>query len=124
MKCIPHDHAQKNTLVEVRTSVPLEGKAEIMSLVEPGHPKGAIIVKHNNNVTTIAAGVAVLEQVWAEEAVIELFNMGEWLHQALQSVSNEAGSILRITGARSLMTLHLVPKRSASLRMCRTVVLT
>jgi glutamate-1-semialdehyde 2,1-aminomutase len=93
------------------------GKAEIMSLIEPGHPGGAYHSgTYNNNVTTMATGVAVLEQVWTEQAAAELFKMGEWLQKALQLVSNEAGSSLRVTGLGSLMTLHFSAKdiRSAA----------
>ncbi|KAH6712453.1 glutamate-1-semialdehyde 2,1-aminomutase family protein [Leptodontidium sp. MPI-SDFR-AT-0119] len=93
------------------------GKEEIMSIIEPGHPGGAYHSgTYNNNVTTMAAGVAVLEQVWTETAATELYAMGEWLQKELDRVSKEAGSILRVTGVGSLMTLHFSTKdvRSAA----------
>lgn len=91
------------------------GKAEIMSIIEPGHPGGAYHSgTYNNNVTTMAAGVAVLEEVWTEEAASTLFKMGEWLQAELQRVSKEAGSTLKVTGVGSLMTLHFSTKEVRS----------
>ncbi|KUJ19458.1 beta-transaminase [Mollisia scopiformis] len=83
------------------------GKNEIMSIIEPGHPGGAYHSgTYNNNVTTMAAGVAVLEQVWTKEAADDLYKMGEWLQKELERASKEAGSTLKVTGVGSLMTLH------------------
>ncbi|CZR61354.1 related to acetylornithine aminotransferase [Phialocephala subalpina] len=91
------------------------GKTEIMSIIEPGHPGGAYHSgTYNNNVTTMAAGVAVLEQVWTEQAASDLYNMGEWLQHELQRVSKEAGSTLKVTGVGSLMTLHFSSKEVRS----------
>ncbi|KAH7348426.1 glutamate-1-semialdehyde 2,1-aminomutase family protein [Rhexocercosporidium sp. MPI-PUGE-AT-0058] len=93
------------------------GKEDIMGIIEPGHPGGAYHSgTYNNNVTTMAAGVAVLEQVWTDTAATELYAMGEWLQKELERVSKEAGSILRVTGVGSLMTLHFSTKdvRSAA----------
>jgi glutamate-1-semialdehyde 2,1-aminomutase len=81
------------------------GKDEIMSIIEPSHPGGAYHSgTYNNNVTTMAAGVAVLEDVWTEKAANDLFEMGQWLQDELQKVA--AGTILQVTGIGSLMTLH------------------
>ncbi|KAK0121733.1 hypothetical protein ONS95_010019 [Cadophora gregata] len=83
------------------------GRDDIMSIIEPGHPGGAYHSgTYNNNVTTMAAGVAVLEQVWTETAASDLYAMGEWLQKEIKEVSTEAGSILRVTGIGSLITLH------------------
>jgi glutamate-1-semialdehyde 2,1-aminomutase len=87
------------------------GKASIMSLLEPGHPGGAYHSgTYNNNVTTMAAGIAVLEEVWTDGAAKALYALGEWLQRELKRVSEEAGSILRVTGVGSLMTLHFSRK--------------
>jgi glutamate-1-semialdehyde 2,1-aminomutase len=89
------------------------GKEEIMSLIEPGHPRGVYHSgTYNNNVTTMAAGVAVLEEVWTEDAADELFKMGEWLRKELQEVA--AGSILQATGVGSLMSIHFSGKEIRS----------
>ena len=81
------------------------GKAEIMSIIEPGNPRGVYHSgTYNNNVTTMAAGCAVLEEVWTEEEATELYKKGEWLQKAIRKVA--VGSILRVTGVGSLMTLH------------------
>lgn len=91
------------------------GKTEIMSIIEPGHPGGAYHSgTYNNNVTTMAAGVAVLEQVWTEQTASDLYKMGEWLQHELQGVSKEAGSTLKVTGVGSLMTLHFSSKEVRS----------
>jgi glutamate-1-semialdehyde 2,1-aminomutase len=87
------------------------GSAEIMGMLEPGHPRGVYHSgTYNNNATTMAAGCAVLEEVWNEEAATNLYAMGEWLQNELRRVSKEAGSILRVTGVGSLLTLHFSMK--------------
>lgn len=87
------------------------GSAKIMSLLEPGHPRGLYHSgTYNNNSTTMAAGCAVLEEVWTEDAATELYEMGEWLRNELQGVSEETGSLLQITGVGSLMNLHFSSK--------------
>jgi glutamate-1-semialdehyde 2,1-aminomutase len=91
------------------------GKSEIMSIIEPGHPGGAYHSgTYNNNVTTMAAGVAVLEEVWTEEAASALFKTGEWLQGELQRVSKEVSSTLKVTGIGSLMALHFSSKEVRS----------
>ncbi|TVY71364.1 Beta-phenylalanine transaminase [Lachnellula suecica] len=85
------------------------GRDEIMSMIEPGHPGGAYHSgTYNNNVTTMAAGVAVLEEVWTEKVATELYQMGEWLQDELRRVAE--GTILQVTGVGSLMTLHFSSK--------------
>ncbi|TVY22686.1 Beta-phenylalanine transaminase [Lachnellula hyalina] len=73
------------------------GRNEIMSIIEPGHPGGAYHSgTYNNNVTTMAAGVAVLQDVWTKDVASQLYETGEWLQNELR----------RVTGVGSLMTLH------------------
>lgn len=52
----------------------------------------------------MAAGVAVLEDVWTSSAASLLYETGEWLQSELREAA--AGTILQVTGVGSLMTLH------------------
>lgn len=47
-----------------------------------------------NRCKNSTTGIAVLEDIWTEEAATELFAMGEWLQGELKRVSEEAGTIL------------------------------
>jgi glutamate-1-semialdehyde 2,1-aminomutase len=92
------------------------GKAEIMSIIEPGYPNGVYHSgTYNNNITTMAAGIAVLEEVWTEEVANDLFKMGEWLRDELRKVAEKAGSILQVTGVGSLMSIHFSSKKIRSI---------
>jgi len=52
----------------------------------------------------MAAGVAVLQDVWTKDVASQLYETGEWLQNELRRVA--AGTILQVTGVGSLMTLH------------------
>lgn len=63
----------------------------------------------------MAAGIAVLEEVWTEEVANDLFKMGEWLRDELRKVAEKAGSILQVTGVGSLMSIHFSSKKIRSI---------
>lgn len=87
------------------------GKEDIMKLVEPYQPNGVYHSgTYNNNVTTMRAAVAVLEQVWTPDAAKELFDKGEWLRSELNTLSAELGSLLHVSGVGSLMQVHFTGK--------------
>jgi glutamate-1-semialdehyde 2,1-aminomutase len=87
------------------------GKAEIMDLLTPGHPKGLYHSgTYNNNITTLSAACAVLEQVWTPEEASKLFALGDWFSGELNRVSKEAGSSLVISGVGSIVAVHFTGK--------------
>ncbi|KAL3427433.1 aminotransferase class-iii [Phlyctema vagabunda] len=83
------------------------GSAKIMSMLEPGYPGGVYHSgTYNNNTTTMAAAISVLEDVWTQDAAKELYATGIWLQEEIRKISKEASSILQVTGTGSLMTIH------------------
>jgi glutamate-1-semialdehyde 2,1-aminomutase len=87
------------------------GRKEIMDMLEPGYPGGVYHSgTYNNNVTTMAAATAVLEEVWTEEVARKLFEDGEWLRAELCHIAEKAGSIMHVTGVGSLMNIHFSHK--------------
>lgn len=82
-----------------------------MSLLTPGHPKGFYHSgTYNNNITTLSAACAVLEQVWTAEEANKLFALGEWFKDMLNAVSKEAGSSMYVSGVGSIMAVHFTGK--------------
>jgi glutamate-1-semialdehyde 2,1-aminomutase len=62
----------------------------------------------NNNVLSMAAGVAGMAKVFTPEAAAALHARGEALRARLDAVFTEAGVALQMTGRSSLMGLHAV----------------
>jgi glutamate-1-semialdehyde 2,1-aminomutase len=60
----------------------------------------------NNNVCTMAAGLAGLSRVFTAEAAIELNRRGDALRERLNRLGRERGMPLQATGVGSLMNLH------------------
>jgi len=93
------------------------GKADIMSLFDPRRPDA---LRHagtfNNNVLTMAAGLAGLTHVLTTEAVAALNARGEALRFRLNALCERAGAPLQFTGRGSMMAAHFVrgPVRNAA----------
>ena len=68
----------------------------------------------NNNVLSMAAGIAGMAKVFTPEAAAALHARGEALRARLNAIFKDAGVALQMTGRSSLMTLHAVtgPVRS------------
>ena len=83
------------------------GREEIMQRFDPSrsgawaHPG-----TFNNNVLTMAAGLAGLQHVLTEDVLHELNERGDRLRQDLATVFERAGAPLRVTGLGSLLTIH------------------
>jgi glutamate-1-semialdehyde 2,1-aminomutase len=80
------------------------GRAELMAAYDPTRP-GALFHAgtFNNNVLTMTAGIAGLEQL--DDATLTAVNdRGDRLRQALDEVARPAG--LHVSGRGSLMTIH------------------
>lgn len=83
------------------------GSASIMNLMDPGNPKG---IPHpgtfNNNVITMAAGIAGLSKVYTAEAAVALNARGDRLRDGLNALARERGVAVQFTGLGSLMNMH------------------
>jgi glutamate-1-semialdehyde 2,1-aminomutase len=85
------------------------GRADIMSHFDPSHPDAwPHAGTFNNNVLTMAAGLAGLEEVLHEDVITELNQRGDRLRDALNAVFSEADAPLQALGIGSLMTIHAV----------------
>jgi glutamate-1-semialdehyde 2,1-aminomutase len=91
------------------------GRADIMDRYDPRRPDA---LPHagtfNNNVLTMAAGVAGLTEVFTPEAARALFARGEALRARLNALSEARGVALQCLGLGSLMTAHFVSTPIAS----------
>lgn len=81
------------------------GKHEVMALFDPRREGGlAHAGTFNNNVLTMSAGRAGLEQVFTPERAEKLHARGEELRRELQSVCQ--GTLLTVTGYGSILCFH------------------
>ncbi len=90
------------------------GRADLMAQFDPRRP-GALAHAgtFNNNVLTMAAGIAGLGSVYTTEAAKTLNARGDSLRDRLNAVCREQGVALQFTGLGSLLNLHT---RSAPIR--------
>lgn len=83
------------------------GKRSIMEIFDPRRPDS---IKHagtfNNNVLTMAAGRAGLEQVFTPDRAEQLHASGDKLRTRLQEIGR--GTLMKVTGVGSLMCFHFV----------------
>ncbi len=91
------------------------GRRDLMQIYDPTAP-GAMphAGTFNNNVLSMAAGVAGMAKVFTPAAAATLHARGEALRARLNAVFADAGVALQMTGRSSLMALHAVtaPVRS------------
>lgn len=92
------------------------GREDIMRLFDPRRPDA---LPHagtfNNNVLTMAAGIAGLSRVYTPHAALELNRHGDSLRSRLNDLCLARGAHVRFSGLGSLMNMHpcAVPVRSA-----------
>lgn len=83
------------------------GRAEIMAMYDPSRPDS---LPHagtfNNNVLSMAAGIAALSQVFTPDVAEALHARGERLRERLNGLFRAADVALQATGQGSLMTVH------------------
>jgi glutamate-1-semialdehyde 2,1-aminomutase len=84
------------------------GRADLMAAYDPTRP-GALFHAgtFNNNVLTMSAGIAGLEQVLTDEVLVQVNDRGDRLRTALDAVAAPAG--LHVSGRGSMMTIHPAP---------------
>jgi len=84
------------------------GSREIMSRFDPRSPNAFPHAgTFNNNVMTMAAGIAGLSEVFTPEAAIAFNARGEALRQRLNSRAEVSGVAIQFTGIGSMMTVHM-----------------
>ena len=83
------------------------GRAEVMALFDPAKPNA---LPHagtfNNNVLSMAAGLAGLTRVFTPDAAETLSARGDALRAALNDLFQRRQAPYRVTGLGSLMTVH------------------
>jgi glutamate-1-semialdehyde 2,1-aminomutase len=84
------------------------GRADIMTLYDPRQPK---FLPHagtfNNNVVTMAAGIAGLSKLFTPQAAIRLHEMGDAARNRLNALFKRTDARLEATGVGSIMTFHV-----------------
>ena len=84
------------------------GRADLMAAYDPSRPGSLFHAgTFNNNVLTMSAGIAGLEQVLADDVLVEVNVRGDRLREALDEVAAPAG--LHVSGRGSMMTIHPAP---------------
>jgi glutamate-1-semialdehyde 2,1-aminomutase len=84
------------------------GRADLMAAYDPSRPGSLFHAgTFNNNVLTMSAGIAGLEQVLTDEVLVGVNDRGDRLRTALDAVAAPAG--LHVSGRGSMMTIHPAP---------------
>jgi glutamate-1-semialdehyde 2,1-aminomutase len=84
------------------------GRADLMAAYDPTRPEALFHAgTFNNNVLTMSAGIAGLEQVLDDETLTDVNARGDRLRSALEEVARPSG--LHVSGLGSLMTIHPAP---------------
>ncbi len=83
------------------------GSQEIMAMYDPGRPNA---MPHagtfNNNTLSMAAGAAAMGEVFTPQAATALNARGDALRRRLNTMAEECGAPVHLTGIGSLMNLH------------------
>ncbi|WP_457811175.1 aspartate aminotransferase family protein [Sinorhizobium meliloti] len=79
------------------------GRHDIMEIFVSSVPHAGTF---NNNVMSMAAGIAAMEEVFTATAATDLFALGEGLREQLNAICDKAGAPLQFCGLGSLATAH------------------
>ncbi len=83
------------------------GRGDIMGQFDP---RRADAVSHagtfNNNVLSMAAGIAALENVYTPERAVEFSQLGNTVRERMNEISRDADVPICVTGMGSIMNLH------------------
>ena len=83
------------------------GRRDVMQRFDPRRPDAlAHAGTFNNNVLSMAAGLAGLRELWTPEACAALNARGERLRDTCNDLARRRGVALRFSGLGSLMNLH------------------
>jgi glutamate-1-semialdehyde 2,1-aminomutase len=87
------------------------GRREIMSRFDPRRADAwAHAGTFNNNVLTMAAGVAAMSSVYTPEAAEQLTAHGDCLRDRLNTIGRQRGLPVQVTGAGSILAMHFQTK--------------
>ena len=87
------------------------GKRELMERFDPNHPQAlAHAGTFNNNVMSMAGGLAGLTQVFTPAEAERLNALGDSLRDRINALAKKAASSLQATGVGSLINLHFSRK--------------
>ena len=90
------------------------GRKDLMARLDPRDPRAFTHSgTFNNNVLSMAAGLAGLEKVLTPEATLRLNTSGDRLRERLQSAADARGAAVRVTGLGSMICVHF---QSAGIR--------
>jgi glutamate-1-semialdehyde 2,1-aminomutase len=93
------------------------GSAEVMRRFDPLQPDAlAHAGTFNNNVFTMAAGVAGLRDVYTASAAVALNARGDALRKRLNTAAQQAKFPMQFTGLGSMMNVHMVQGAVRSIR--------
>ncbi len=83
------------------------GKREVMAHFDPDRPDS---IPHagtfNNNVLSMAGGLAGLTQVFTPEAAVRINALGDALRERLGEIARKQGAPVQATGVGSLLNIH------------------
>ncbi len=83
------------------------GRADLMDHFDPRREDHLTHAgTHNNNVLSMAAGVAGLRDVYTADAARELTARGDALHRRLNAIAADSGAPAQVTGSGSIMNVH------------------
>jgi glutamate-1-semialdehyde 2,1-aminomutase len=83
------------------------GRREVMQRFDPRRPDAmGHAGTFNNNVLTMAAGLAGLRQLWTPDAIATINLRGERLRERCNALFRSSGLALQFSGLGSLMNLH------------------
>ena len=83
------------------------GRAEIMDRFDPGKPDAWMHAgTFNNNVLTMAAGLAAVTEVLTDDALNRVNALGNQLRDRLNQIADDAGAPVHVSGIGSLMAIH------------------
>ena len=87
------------------------GRREIMSRFDPRRADAwAHAGTFNNNVLTMAAGVAAMSSVYTPDAAEQLTARGDCLRDRLNTIGRQRGLPVQVTGAGSILAMHFKTK--------------
>jgi glutamate-1-semialdehyde 2,1-aminomutase len=87
------------------------GRGDVMSMYDP---RGDHPVPHagtfNNNMLTMSAGAAGIRDIYTEDIAISFNACGDRLRQNLQTIADDQGAAIQISGRGSMMAVHFTDK--------------
>lgn len=86
------------------------GREDVMARLDPTSPAAlSHSGTYNNNVLTMAAGIAGLERVYTPDAVIRLNDAGDRLRRELQAIADKRNVPVTVAGRGSMLCIHFRP---------------